>query len=48
MRQDIYEYWHGGDPARNRINLLRSYDQSAMRGRIEELLSRPLAHGTTS
>jgi aromatic ring hydroxylase len=48
MRQDIYEYWHGGDPARNRINLLRSYDQSAMRGRIEELLSRPLAHGTVS
>ena len=28
MRQDIYEYWHGGDPSRNRINLLRSYDQS--------------------
>ena len=48
MRQDIYEYWHGGDPARNRINLLRSYDQSAMRGQIEALLSRPLAHGITA
>jgi aromatic ring hydroxylase len=48
MRQDIYEYWHGGDPARNRINLLRSYDQSAMRKQIETLLSRPLAHGSTA
>ena len=47
MRQDIYEYWHGGDPARNRINLLRSYDQREMMGRIKEMLSRPLAHGAT-
>ena len=45
MRQDIYEYWHGGDPNRNRINLLRSFDQTAMRGKIEDLLSRPLPHG---
>ncbi len=47
MRQDIYEYWHGGDPARNKINLLRSYDQREMMGRIKEMLSRPLAHGAT-
>lgn len=45
MRQDIYEYWHGGDPARNRINLLRSYDQSEMRNMITDLISKPLAHG---
>jgi aromatic ring hydroxylase len=45
MRQDIYEYWHGGDPNRNRINLMRSYDQSEMMGRITDLLKEPLAHG---
>ena len=45
MRQDIYEYWHGGDPARNRINLLRSYDQSEMKGLVKELISKPLVHG---
>jgi 4-hydroxyphenylacetate 3-monooxygenase oxygenase component len=45
MRQDIYEYWHGGDPNRNRINLLRSFDQSEITGRIRELLQRPLPHG---
>lgn len=45
MRQDIYEYWHGGDPARNRINLLKSYDQSEMKSLVKDLLSRPLAHG---
>jgi aromatic ring hydroxylase len=44
MRQEIYEYWHGGDPNRNRINLLRSYDQSEIVGRIEELISKPLRH----
>lgn len=42
MRQEVYEYWHGGDPNRNRINLLRSYDQSAMRQRIAELIAQPL------
>ncbi len=47
MRQDIYEYWHGGDPARNKINLLKSYDQREMMGRIKEMLGRPLAHGAT-
>lgn len=45
MRQDIYEYWHGGDPNRNRINLMRSYDQSEMTGRISEMLRQPLPHG---
>ncbi len=45
MRQEVYEYWHGGDPNRNRINLLRGYDQSEIRGRIEDLISRPLPHG---
>ncbi len=43
MRQEIYEYWHGGDPNRNRINLLRSYDQEDITCRIKDLLSRPLA-----
>ena len=42
MRQEIYEYWHGGDPNRNRINLLRSYDQSELMERIKDLVSRPL------
>src|SRR4029434_7241785 len=45
MRQELYEYWHGGDPNRNRITLLRSYDQSDMMDRIKALLSKPLAHG---
>jgi 4-hydroxyphenylacetate 3-monooxygenase oxygenase component len=45
MRQDIYEYWHGGDPNRNRINLLRGYDQSDIINRIKEVISKPLPHG---
>ena len=45
MRQEIYEYWHGGDPNRNRVNLLQSYDQSHIIDRIKELVSKPLAHG---
>jgi len=44
-RQEIYEYWHGGDPDRNRINLLRSFDQKEMKGRIKELLQHALPHG---
>jgi 4-hydroxyphenylacetate 3-monooxygenase oxygenase component len=48
LRQEIYEYWHGGDPTRNRINLLRSLDQSAMTSRIREMLSHPLPHGEVS
>jgi 4-hydroxyphenylacetate 3-monooxygenase oxygenase component len=46
MRQELYEYWHGGDPNRNRINLLRSYDQRDMIDRIKMLLAKPLAHGS--
>ena len=45
MRQEVYEYWHGGDPNRNRINLLRGFDQSEIRGRIEDMVTRPLPHG---
>ena len=45
LRQDIYEYWHGGDPNRNRINLLRSYDQTSIQNNIRDMLKRPLAHG---
>ena len=45
MRQDIYEYWHGGDPNRNRINLMRSYDQRAMTDQIRDMLKQPLPHG---
>jgi 4-hydroxyphenylacetate 3-monooxygenase oxygenase component len=48
MRQEIYEYWHGGDPNRNRINLLRAYDQQDMIARIKDLCSRPLPHGEVS
>jgi 4-hydroxyphenylacetate 3-monooxygenase oxygenase component len=47
MRQELYEYWHGGDPNRNRINLWRSYDQGEMIERITQLLSTPLAHGSS-
>ena len=45
MRQEVYEYWHGGDPNRNRINLLHTYDQADIIDRIKDLVSRPLAHG---
>jgi aromatic ring hydroxylase len=45
MRQELYEYWHGGDPNRNRINLLRSYDQRDIIDRIKTLIAKPLAHG---
>jgi len=48
MRQEIYEYWHGGDPNRNRINLLRGYDQSDVINRIKDVISRPLPHGEVS
>ena len=44
MRQEVYEYWHGGDPNRNRINLLRIYDQEDVTRRVKDLVSRPLAH----
>jgi 4-hydroxyphenylacetate 3-monooxygenase/anthranilate 3-monooxygenase (FAD)/4-hydroxyphenylacetate 3-monooxygenase len=42
MRQEVYEYWHGGDPNRNRVNLLHSYDQTEMIAQIKDLVSRPL------
>ena len=45
MRQEIYEYWHGGDPNRNRVNLLRAYDQDDIKNKIKELCSQPLKHG---
>ena len=45
MRQEIYEYWHGGDPNRNRINLLGIYEQDDMIDRIKELVSKPLPNG---
>jgi aromatic ring hydroxylase len=45
MRQEVYEYWHGGDPNRNRINLLGSYDQGDITERIKDLISRPLSGG---
>jgi len=45
MRQDIYEYWHGGDPSRNRINFLRAYDQNDLKQQIKDLISKPLPHG---
>ena len=48
MRQEIYEYWHGGDPNRNRINLLRSLDQSEIMDRIKDVCSQPLRHGEVS
>ncbi len=44
MRQEVYEYWHGGDPNRNRINLLRTFDQSDVTAQIKDLVSRPLPH----
>ncbi len=44
MRQEVYEYWHGGDPNRNRINLLRSYEQGDVIERIRGLVEKPLAY----
>ena len=45
MRQEVYEYWHGGDPNRNRINLLNRYDQDEITSAIKDVLSKPLPHG---
>ena len=42
--RDGREVWLDGDPNRNRINLLRGYDQSDMTDRIKGLVSKPLAH----
>ncbi|MCS5689274.1 MAG: hypothetical protein NZ659_10880 [Acidimicrobiales bacterium] len=42
--RDGREVWLDGDPNRNRINLLRGYDQSDMMDRIKALESKPLLH----
>ncbi|MFD7896739.1 4-hydroxyphenylacetate 3-hydroxylase family protein [Streptomyces sp. NPDC059743] len=41
QRQHLYEYVHRGDLARNRINLYKRYDQSAVRERLERLIDVP-------
>ncbi|MFE1384297.1 4-hydroxyphenylacetate 3-hydroxylase family protein [Streptomyces sp. NPDC058740] len=46
QRQDLYEYVHRGDLARNRINLYLRHDQSETRGRLERLISAPETPGT--
>lgn len=46
QRQDLYEYVHRGDLARNRINLYLRHDQSETRGRLERLISAPAATAT--
>ena len=37
-RQELYEYWHGGDPTRNRTNLFIRHDRSWITERIRQLL----------
>ena len=44
MRQEVYEYWHGGDPNRNRINLMRTFDQDDVIERIRGLVEKPLPY----
>ena len=44
MRQEVYEYWHAGDPNRNRINLMRSFNQADITERIKAMLAQPLPH----
>ncbi|WP_433368005.1 4-hydroxyphenylacetate 3-hydroxylase family protein [Streptosporangium sp. CA-115845] len=41
-RQELYEYLHRGDPGAGRTRLLRTYDRSAVDGRITDLISSPL------
>jgi 4-hydroxyphenylacetate 3-monooxygenase oxygenase component len=48
MRQEVYEYWHAGDPNRNRINLLRIYDQRDIAARVKDLCAQPFATGRES
>jgi len=43
QRQDLYEYVHRGDLARNRINLFKRYDQSGARERVRQLVTAPAA-----
>ncbi len=42
MRQELYEFLHRGDLARNRQNLFAAYDQEEVLGRIQELIAQPL------
>ncbi|MBS1698901.1 MAG: 4-hydroxyphenylacetate 3-hydroxylase [Actinobacteria bacterium] len=42
QRQELYEYLHRGDVARNLIGLYHRYDKSEIIGRIQELVSSPL------
>jgi aromatic ring hydroxylase len=42
MRQELYEYLHGGDITRNRTNLYLAYDRSRVVERIKEMISKPL------
>ncbi len=37
-RQELYEYWHGGDPTRNRTNLFIRHDRSWITERIRQLI----------
>ncbi len=41
-RQDLYERWHRGDIARNRMNLYLNYDRSEIVERIRTMISLPL------
>ncbi|NUR89635.1 MAG: 4-hydroxyphenylacetate 3-hydroxylase [Nonomuraea sp.] len=42
QRQELYEYLHRGDPARNLITLYNRYDRSEVDERITKLISEPL------
>jgi aromatic ring hydroxylase len=37
-RQELYEYWHGGDPTRNRTNVFLRHDRSWLTERVHQLL----------
>jgi len=37
-RQELYEYWHGGDPTRNRTNVFLRHDRSWLTERVHHLL----------
>ncbi|MDX3535887.1 4-hydroxyphenylacetate 3-hydroxylase N-terminal domain-containing protein [Streptomyces sp. MB09-01] len=43
QRQDLYEYVHRGDLARNRINIYKRQDQTEVRTRLEQLIAAPSA-----
>lgn len=43
MRQDLYERWHRGDIARNRMNLYFNYDRRTIVERIQTLIEQPLS-----